>query len=298
MPPAFACTTCGQTYDAYRVRCVGCDACTIKRVDTRPDAPHAADSAEPPDFDGEPTLVPLSDIVPETLERMPCGIAGVDAIFGGGVVLRKAVILASPPGIGKTTIALQIADGVRRKVLFVSAEMPPRALSALGARMELSMQRIYPVQLTELSEIERTIAKLRPAMVVIDSIQEIESDRYGGRAGSPVQVVECCKRLVKLSEVQGFALWMIGHVTADDRMAGPRTLEHAVDAVLELDGVRTHPRRILRAGKNRMAVEVDARCMFTMTALGLVPRDEPDYDADELTPDPELEPHDPSPGEN
>jgi DNA repair protein RadA/Sms len=298
MPPAFACTTCGRTYDAYRVRCVGCDACTIKKVDTRPDAPHAAESAAPPDFDAEPTLVPLSDVVPEELERMPCGIAGVDAIFGGGIVLSKTVILASPPGIGKTTIALQIADGVRRKVLFVSAEMPPPALSALGAKLELSMKRIYPVHLKELAPIEHAIKKLRPAMVVIDSIQEIEADRYNGRAGSPSQVVECCKRLVKLAIAENFALWMIGHVTADDRMAGPRTLEHAVDAVLELGGTREHPRRILRAGKNRMAVEVGAQYMFTMTSRGLVPRDEPDYDADELTPDPELEPHDPTPGEN
>lgn len=294
MPPAFACTTCGETYDAYRVRCVQCDACTIRKVNTRPDVPHTVDSSsdDAPNFDTEPTIVPLADVVPEKLERMPCGIAGVDEIFGGGVVLRKSVIIASPPGIGKTTIALQVADGIRRKVLFVSAEMPPGALSALGHRMELSMKRIYPVHLKELSPIEHAIASVRPSMVVIDSIQEIESDRYSGRAGSPVQVVECCRRLVGLATAQGFALWMIGHVTADDRMAGPRTLEHLVEAVLEIGGRREHPRRILRAGKNRMGPP-GARHLFTMTSRGLVPRDEPDYDETDLEPEPA-----PTPGDN
>lgn len=284
----YACNTCGTLFGEYRVRCTKCLTCDVHRRTDAAGQPFMMPDTDA--FDESPTpplaIVSLAEIEPEKLTRIPCGIEGVDRIFGGGIILGKTVIVASPPGVGKSTMIIQIAAGIDAAVLYVSAEMPSGELSALATRVYASRERIHPIEETDLDAILRAIDVINPTMVVIDSIQKIETRTLGSRAGSPAQVIECTKRLRARSIKDGFALWLIGHVTTDDRMAGPRELEHDVDAVLELEGDPRRTRRVLRSGKIRGAAPGSA-AVFTMTAHGLVPCDDDETDdEDELDPEP------------
>lgn len=204
-------------------------------------------------------------------ERVATGIDEFDRVVGGGLVPGSVVLLAGEPGIGKSTLVLQVVDalvGTGRDCLLATGEESLDQVALRATRLGLRASLMTAVATGSLADIERTCAARSPEVVVVDSIQTIEDDGLDQGAGSPVQVRECAARLVRLAKTTGTTVLIVGHVTKDGGVAGPKTLEHVVDAVLSLDGERTGTLRLLRAAKNRFG-SCEETGVFVMSERGL-----------------------------
>jgi len=232
------------------------------------------------DFElSDPVPVPISEIGEETHVRDSTGLAPLDQVLGGGLVVASVVLLASPPGAGKTSLTLQMLDGLRQRCLYVSGEETPKQVAATARRVGVVSKRISVLSEWRLEKIFAHARALRAQSIAIDSIQKMLCDDVSGRAGSPNQLKECTARLVRYAKTTDTSLWLIGHVTSDGDIAGPKTIEHDVDVVLELErGAKFEGNeRILRSSKNRFgATSVVGR--FELTAEGLRPVDPDGWD--------------------
>ncbi len=213
----------------------------------------------------------LAEVRDETEVRTPTGIAELDRLLGGGVVPGQVSLVAGPPGIGKSTLMLQAAAALAapgRKILYVSGEESPLQVSSRAKRIGAAAQSLYLMAETDLSKILRAMDEHKPWGVVIDSIQTLSHPDLASTPGSVGQVRECAMEIVRTAKSSGAAAFVLGHVTKDGTLAGPRVLEHVVDSVFYFDAERHELLRVLRAVKNRFG-PTDEAGIFEMTERGL-----------------------------
>ena len=219
---------------------------------------------------GVPTL--FSEITGAAEERTGTGISEFDRVLGGGLVAGSMVLIGGAPGIGKSTLVLQALDRLSERpggALYVSGEESARQIRLRGDRLSVKAEKLMLLAETSLEIIIPTIERLKPGVVVVDSIQTVYTDGLESAPGSVSQVRECAGKLMTLAKGSGIPIFIVGHVTKDGTLAGPRVLEHMVDTVLYFEGDSGHPFRILRAIKNRFG-STNEIGVFEMRAEGLV----------------------------
>lgn len=253
-----ACSSCGQQLAQWAGRCPGCGAWgTIEeRAGGTAPSPVALQTLE---HDG-------------VVERgVPTGFAGMDRVLGGGLVPASVALLAGEPGIGKSTLLLQLVANLSAaglSCLLASGEESRAQVAARARRLGVSGDAVSFVPGRELGAVLDAARASRPFLLAVDSIQTLRDPDAGQVPGGPAQVRSCADALIGLAKAQGFAVVLTGHVTKDGDLAGPRTLEHAVDVVLTFDGDPRSGLRMLTGGKNRFGAEGEV-AWFEMTAAGL-----------------------------
>jgi len=204
--------------------------------------------------------------------RISCGIEEFDRVLGGGIVPGSLVLIGGEPGIGKSTLVAQAADKLSaagRKVLYISGEESDRQIKMRGERLGLTADNLFLLPETNLENILAETEKLKPDVVMVDSIQTVFSLKVESAPGSVSQVREAAGQFLMLAKTTGVCVFLIGHVTKEGSLAGPKTLEHIVDTVLYFEGERHHNHRIIRAAKNRFGAANEIG-IFEMTSKGLV----------------------------
>jgi DNA repair protein RadA/Sms len=265
----YVCQTCGYETTRWVGKCPECDA-----WNTLVEEPVFAKASSGKQIrqviaTSEPT--PITEVTFKEEERVSTGIDELDRVLGGGVVHGSAVLVSGDPGIGKSTLMLQAASSLSRsgELLYVSGEESTKQISLRADRLNSKNKNLLVVAETNLFVIEQHIQKLNPKFVVIDSIQTIFREDLPSAPGSVSQVRECAAYLVRLAKTTGVPIFMIGHVTKEGSIAGPRILEHIVDTVLYFEGDRNKQFRILRATKNRFG-STNEIGVFEMKSNGLV----------------------------
>jgi DNA repair protein RadA/Sms len=216
-------------------------------------------------------LRPLGQIKPSGQARLPVGIAEFNRVLGGGLVPGALVLIGGDPGIGKSTLILQAAGALAEEhapILYVSAEESPQQIKLRADRLGVETDDILVLAETDLDAILATADDANPGVLVVDSIQTVMIDEITSAAGSVSQVRECTSRIMQWAKPRNIPVFIVGHVTKEGAIAGPRVLEHMVDAVLYLEGERFHQYRILRAVKNRFG-STDEVGVFQMIGDGL-----------------------------
>ena len=211
---------------------------------------------------------PLNQILPESTKRAPSGFGELDRVLGGGIVPGSVVLIGGDPGIGKSTLILQAAAKIKGTVLYVSGEESPEQIKIRADRMDIDSEDILLLPETGLTPIFSNTIKINPAALIIDSIQTMHDETLESAPGSVSQVRECAAKLMFYAKSSGVPVFIIGHVTKDGAIAGPRVLEHIVDTVLYFEGDRGHPYRILRTVKNRFG-STNEIGVFEMADSGL-----------------------------
>jgi DNA repair protein RadA/Sms len=221
--------------------------------------------------------VRLADVEAVKIARLRTGIAELDRVLGGGLVPGSLVLLGGSPGIGKSTLtsmALGNLAGAGRRTLYVSGEESAAQIKLRAERLPGAALQVPVVAETDLETVLATLDAERPEVCVIDSVQTLHSSELGSAPGSVGQVREAAARLLRVAKESGVATILVGHVTKDGAVAGPRVLEHLVDCVLQFEGDRYHEHRVLRASKNRFG-STNELAIFQMTGTGLVGVPEP-----------------------
>ena len=263
-----ACTRCGAQQPRWLGRCPECGSWGTLVEEPVGDGEPAARELVAPASPAKPRR--LDEIDPDAAPRIATGISELDRVLGGGLVPGAVVLLAGEPGVGKSTLGLQIAARARtrRPVLYVTGEESPEQLRLRAERLAELPQDLLVVAETRVEALADPWRDHAPAIVVVDSIQTLRTDRIESAPGSVAQVRECAAMLAATAKAQGAALVLVGHVTKEGLVAGPRVLEHLVDAVLSFEGDRGHAFRILRASKNRYGSTQEIG-VFAMTDAGL-----------------------------
>ena len=213
----------------------------------------------------------LSDIEAQDVARTPTGQDELDRVLGGGMVEGGVVLIGGDPGIGKSTLLLQAMDGLQRRgmsTLYVTGEESGAQVALRSRRLGLDHSQVQVLAETQLEKVLATVDKLQPAVVVMDSIQTVYSDQLTSAPGSVAQVRECAAHLTRMAKSTGTAVVLVGHVTKEGALAGPRVLEHMVDTVLYFEGDTHSSYRLVRAIKNRFGA-VNEIGVFAMTEKGL-----------------------------
>ncbi len=260
----YVCQSCGYQSPKWLGRCPSCLAWnTLVEERTRGQSPGIRRNRSQPS--------PLKDLSRKGRDRIPTGISELDRVLGGGIVPGSAILIGGDPGIGKSTLLLQAMDSLavgERKVLYVSGEESPEQIRMRADRLSIDAEGIYIYTENLLEAIVDQMDAIRPSLLAIDSIQTIYTRDLPSAPGSVGQVREVTARLIELSKDRNIPLLMVGHVTKDGAIAGPKVLEHMVDTVLYFEGDRDHPYRILRATKNRFG-SVNEIGVFEMVEGGL-----------------------------
>jgi DNA repair protein RadA/Sms len=272
----FVCQECGAQAPKWMGRCVDCGAWNSlveeRPVEAGPLAAAAAGNRYAQFAAGGPAKL-YSDITPASAARLSSGIDEFDRVLGGGVVPGSLVLLGGEPGIGKSTLLLQAAAHFAREagpVLYASGEESEHQIKSRGDRLGIGDAPIYLLAETCIERILEEIARLRPALVVIDSIQTVFSIKFQSAPGSIGQVREAATQFLFAAKGQNIPTVLVGHVTKDGSLAGPKVLEHVVDTVLYFEGERHHSHRVVRTVKNRFGA-VSELGVFEMTGAGLRP---------------------------
>ncbi len=276
----FVCQTCGASVLRWEGQCRSCGTWN-SLVETIVRAPSRADRAVARGLAAGSGPAPqrLADLVEPAVPRQPTSIGELDRVLGGGLVPGSLVLVGGEPGIGKSTLLLQAAAGLTSaggpaaSVLYATGEESGGQVRLRAARLGLlgspAAARVHIVAESEVGRIAEHARALHPTLLVADSIQTLVTDELDGPAGSVGQVRESALRLMELAKGEGITVLLVGHVTKDGSLAGPKLLEHLVDAVLGLEGERTGPLRLLRATKNRYG-STDELGVFAMAEAGLV----------------------------
>jgi DNA repair protein RadA/Sms len=257
----YSCTDCGYSAGRWFGKCPGCDAFGTL-IEERPPESGRARTAAP--------ILRLADVEVAEAERIPTGVPELDRVLGGGLVPASLVLVGGEPGIGKSTLllmALAAMSRTRRTVLVTGEESPAQVY--LRASRLGGAEGVEILAETELEAVCATLERERPDVCVIDSVQTLYSAELGSAPGSVAQVREAAGRLLRVAKEAGVATILVGHVTKDGSVAGPRVLEHLVDCVLQFEGDRYHAHRVLRAAKNRFG-STNELGVFEMTGRGLV----------------------------
>ena len=257
----FACSECGYAAGRWFGKCPGCNAFGTL-VEEKPATAVAGRTAKP--------LLRLVDVAANEAARITTGVPELDRVLGGGLVPASLVLVGGEPGVGKSTLlltALAAISSERRAVLVTGEESTAQV--KLRAQRLGGAERVEILAETELDTVCATLERERPDVCVIDSVQTLYSAELGSAPGSVAQVREAAARLLRVAKESGVATILVGHVTKDGAVAGPRVLEHLVDCVLQFEGDRYHAHRVLRATKNRFG-STNELGVFEMTGAGLV----------------------------
>lgn len=264
----YACTSCDAQTPKWTGQCLECGAWGTLEAASAPAkhrslAPAAGANAVP--------VTAFSAIPAGSERRMRTGMKEADRVLGGGIVAGSVTLLGGEPGIGKSTLALMLSAAAANngsRVVYVSGEESPAQVKLRADRLKLRQDGMFFLGETDVDAVVATLTKERPALAVIDSIQMLRTDEIPSEAGAVGQIRGAAGRLVAFAKSTGTPVLLIGHVTKDGTVAGPKTLEHLVDTVLSFEGERTHPLRVLRTTKNRFG-STDEAGMFEMQDDGL-----------------------------
>ena len=271
----YVCSTCGGTSAKWLGKCPHCSAWNtlVEQVaqaagggsaNNRFSAPFAA-------LAGTSEIAVLSEIQASDVDRTPTGIDELDRVLGGGIVPGGVTLIGGDPGIGKSTLLLQAVDALQRagqNALYVTGEESGAQVALRSRRLGLDHSQVQVFPEIQLEKIIATLDANRPAIAVIDSIQTVYSDQLTSAPGSVAQVRECAAHLTRFAKASGTAIVLVGHVTKEGALAGPRVLEHMVDTVLYFEGDTHSSFRLVRAIKNRFGA-VNEIGVFAMTERGL-----------------------------
>ncbi len=263
----FVCQNCGSESPKWIGRCPSCKEWNTYHEEIIAPVSSRA-SAFIRDLEKrEPVL--LDNIHADEKNRQKTGISELDRILGGGMVSGSLILLGGEPGVGKSTLALQLALGLKQtKILYVSGEESEEQISLRAHRLKNSNPQCYILGETELENILSHSENLKPGLIIIDSIQTVSTGMLESPAGSVSQVRECAAQLLKYSKITGIPVFLIGHITKDGTLAGPKVLEHIVDVVLYFEGDNNYVYRILRSVKNRFGSTSEIG-IFEMAEAGL-----------------------------
>lgn len=267
----YVCQQCGLESASYYGRCPDCGAwgSLVETIEARP-----ATTATTRGVARSVTAVqpqPLSAVPSASLKRRPLPTEEFSRVLGGGVVPGSLVLVGGDPGIGKSTLLLQAAAELSaggEAVLYVTAEESAQQVKLRAERVGAGIDHLYVLSETNIDDVIAAAEQLGPVVVIVDSIQTVFTPEISSAAGSVSQVRECTSRLVAYAKPRDVAIFIVGHVTKEGSIAGPRVLEHMVDAVLYLEGDRFHQYRILRAVKNRFG-STDEVGVFEMVERGM-----------------------------
>ncbi|MBP1587856.1 MAG: DNA repair protein RadA [Clostridia bacterium] len=273
----FFCKECGYESNGWLGCCPGC-----REWNTFVEAPPApavkkggagstiAAAASAGLFPEDSEAVLLKNSAVEGEERIVTGIGELDRVLGGGLVKGSIVLVSGDPGIGKSTLMLMLSGclAATRRVLYVSGEESCRQIKMRADRLEISSEGLYVLSETNVAKVYEQVGALKPDIMIVDSIQTMCDDNIQGAAGSVSQVREITSSLMKISKSRGITTFIVGHVTKDGSIAGPKILEHMVDTVLYFEGERQLVYRIMRCVKNRFG-STNEIGVFEMTGKGL-----------------------------
>src|SRR5574343_455751 len=263
----YSCTECGATSPKWQGQCPGCGAWTplVETLADKPASGHRFEALAP-----SARLQNLSEIEAREAERIPTGIGEFDRALGGGLVAGGVVLIGGDPGIGKSTLLLQSLSSLSEahKVIYVSGEESGEQVALRARRLGLDTRRLPLLAEINLEKVLATLQAEQPQVAVIDSIQTLWSDQLSSAPGSVAQVRECAAQLTRLAKQSGTTVILVGHVTKEGALAGPRVLEHIVDTVLYFEGDTHSSFRLIRAFKNRFGA-VNELGVFAMTETGL-----------------------------
>ena len=270
----YTCTECGGTSAKWLGQCPHCEAWNTL-VESVAEAPskHRYSSGSGGNARGliaSQPVATLSEIEASDVDRQPTGIDELDRVLGGGIVAGGVVLIGGDPGIGKSTLLLQALDELSRsmKTLYVTGEESGAQVALRSRRLGLGHSQVRVMAEIQLEKISATLDHEQPAVCVIDSIQTMYSDQLSSAPGSVAQVRECAAQLTRIAKRSGITIILVGHVTKEGALAGPRVLEHIVDTVLYFEGETHSSFRLVRAIKNRFGA-VNEIGVFAMTEKGL-----------------------------
>ena len=273
----YVCSNCGETSPRWMGRCPSCGSWNTMNEDVVAETPKVGLSggkaAAPVRQEGVTSLTArrLADIsTTEEKSRILTGISELDRVLGGGIVLGGVVLLSGEPGVGKSTMLLQLCGAISNQhtVLYITGEESVRQVKLRAARLKVPQDNIYLAAENDVDEICGLIEKEKPELVVIDSIQTMRCMDISSSSGTVSQVKESAARLLAVAKKQEIPMFIVGHVNKDGAIAGPKVMEHIVDTVLYFEGDKMLPYRILRAAKNRYG-STNELGMFDMTGQGL-----------------------------
>ena len=267
---SFVCQQCGYSQSQWAGRCPNCDSWNTL-VETVTEGPKSKSQAQ---FSSQLHVFKLQDIKVDETQRIKTGEAELDSVLGGGLVGGMVVLVAGEPGIGKSTLLTQLALKLD-SVLYVCGEESASQVALRVKRLEAASHKakaprdLLLLEGTDADGIVAKIEEVKPGLVVVDSIQTLTTEDLAGTAGSIGQVRECAGRLAEVAKRLNIPIFLVGHVTKEGNIAGPRVLEHLVDTVLWFEGERSQALRLVRAVKNRFG-PTDEVGVFEMTDKGLV----------------------------
>jgi len=268
----YVCSECGYETARWLGKCPECSSWnTLVEQEAVSQAPAMAEKKlkRAPGVGSDPLRV--DDIPDEAMLRRSTGIGELDRVLGGGVVEGSLILVGGDPGIGKSTLLTQVSAHLASegsRVLYVSGEESARQIKMRAKRLGASSSELYVLPENDMTIVERQMERLRPTLMVVDSIQTMYCPELASAPGSVSQVRESASLLMRSAKISGCAVFLVGHVTKEGSIAGPRVLEHMVDAVLYFEGDRQHQYRLLRAVKNRFG-SVNELGMFEMTSDGM-----------------------------
>jgi DNA repair protein RadA/Sms len=261
----FICQGCGFNSSRWLGRCPGCGEWNTLIEES-------AHAFSPKQKNTVVRAMQINDIPPAGVDRFVTGISELDRVLGGGIVPGSLLLLGGDPGIGKSTLLLQMAglvSGSGKKVLYASGEESAHQIKMRASRLGLSDGTVYLLAENDIETIEGCIRELKPDLVVLDSIQAVYKPDLPSAPGGVGQVRECAAQMMRLAKTGGVSIFLVGHVTKEGTLAGPRVLEHMVDAVVYFEGEANYSYRILRGVKNRFGSTSEIG-IFQMEGGGLV----------------------------
>ncbi len=265
----FYCTACGNESPKWQGKCTACGAWNTMVEHIEKPNPVGRGVSAPVGISR--TAQRLSEVFSDNEMRFSTGMGELDRVLGGGAVAGSLVLVGGAPGIGKSTLLLQICSSLcdGRSVLYVSGEESERQLKLRSERIGVSPESLYILSETRLSDILEAVESLKPDIVIVDSIQTLYNEANESTPGSVSQVKDCTMSLMQLSKSQGITVFVVGHINKDGAIAGPKVLEHMVDCVLYFEGDSNSTYRLLRAAKNRYG-STNEIGVFEMADQGLV----------------------------
>lgn len=264
----FFCTACGNEMPKWQGRCPACGA--WNSIEERVEKPVAPGRPKPVSVGTAHTPRQLHQVDAGDEIRFPTGMGELDRVLGGGAVAGSLVLVGGAPGIGKSTLLLQICNQLcsERLVLYVSGEESERQLKLRAQRLGVSPENLFILSETRLSDILEGVEAVKPDVLIIDSIQTLYNEENTSSPGSISQVKDCTMSLMQLSKQQGILVFVVGHINKEGAIAGPKVLEHMVDCVLYFEGDQNTAYRMLRAAKNRFG-STNEIGVFEMLDTGL-----------------------------
>jgi DNA repair protein RadA/Sms len=259
---AYLCSACGDDFPKWHGQCPSCkEWSTLSEF--KVSGKKNGRTTTPRDSKN------LSDVLSaEQKDRIPTGLGEADCVLGGGLLPGSLILLGGSPGVGKSTLALHVCSGIDRKALYISAEESEEQVALRARRLGVNPNQLFLSGENELDGIISHIDRIQPELVIVDSIQTIMNSGLDSLPGSPSQIRDCGQRLLEISKQKNVTILIVGHVTKEGTIAGPKMLEHMVDTVLYMEGDDRYDHRILRSAKNRFGATHEVG-IFNMDSEGL-----------------------------